>query len=188
MENKNTLKDNIKQFKKEFKNFFYDIKNGFKKDPIEKENIAEDIKEETLKNNTNTPNPNNKKERTIKKYRINLGKIFLGIIIISIGIIFLLTNLNIITIDTIILIEKILSFWPVLVIALGLSVLSGRGFITSIFGILFTIVLILFILRLFLGTNEVTKIRIPNFKLQIENNDIFKDKEYIFENPYNNEF
>lgn len=69
----------------------------------------------------------------------NLGKIFLGIIVIAFGILFLANNLGVTDIN---LQFDFNLIWPVLIIFIGLSLLSRRGWVGSTIGIVVTILVL----------------------------------------------
>jgi len=65
---------------------------------------------------------------TIEKHRVRRGGFLMGTLIILIGVLFLLQNMNVIYVD------RIGRFWPVLLIAFGVSRIVERRFRWSLFG------------------------------------------------------
>ena len=61
--------------------------------------------------------------------RIRHGSIFLPLVLIGLGIVFLLTNLGVVDWDVW---ESLVLFWPVLLIALGLDLILGRGILRGL--------------------------------------------------------
>lgn len=69
--------------------------------------------------------------------KINSGSIFFGLFLIFIGFVYLGKNLGILDISI-----DLKSYWPVLLIILGLSLLKGRGLLMLFLGILIAIAVI----------------------------------------------
>lgn len=82
------------------------------------------------------------KEVRIRRHGPNLGSLFLALVLILIGASFLLRNLGIVDITAAIRWELL---WPLIIIFFGLSVLSGRHWVSFIIGLL-VILLVLFLI------------------------------------------
>ncbi|KKP88743.1 MAG: hypothetical protein UR93_C0009G0031 [Berkelbacteria bacterium GW2011_GWA2_35_9] len=67
---------------------------------------------------------------------INFGRIFAGLYIILLGIVTLLDSLNLISVNYELIIKN---FWSLLIVLIGLSLLSGKNWVSIILGSIFTI-------------------------------------------------
>lgn len=66
----------------------------------------------------------------------NFGRLFLGLLLVILGVAFLADNLGLVRISVNFDLSQL---WPLLVIFLGLSLLSGRGFVSFLIGIVVTV-------------------------------------------------
>lgn len=76
-----------------------------------------------------------KRERS--KKRIHSGSIFWGFAFIFAGILLLLGNLNIITVHF----DNLVQLWPVLIVGVGVSMLSLRGWLGGVVSVLLALAL-----------------------------------------------
>lgn len=117
-----------------------------------------------------------KKEKKV----INLGRIFLGISIIFIGLIFLgqqvgwFGALNI----------HFLKLWPILLIAVGLSLFKVSGFLSKVIGILITILIFFISIGILLSSEGITNIILSGNLIQ-EEREIEDFSSIIFEGTGN---
>ncbi|MCK5084857.1 MAG: hypothetical protein KAQ64_04350 [Candidatus Pacebacteria bacterium] len=85
----------------------------------------------------------------------NFGNLFLGLIILSVGIFYLCRNYGWLPEN---LNLEILRLWPVLIIAVGLSLLSSKGFLSKTIGfVIFLIVITITSFIIFYGVKNDTK-------------------------------
>lgn len=153
----NEIKDNIKQFKKEVKSFFNGAVEGFKSDEENstQEKTNENKKAEGKNNETNNNTQEKEQEsQQIKTAKIiheglNMTKLFMGSLIILIGVVFLLSNFNIIIMDMSVFLSSLFKLWPLLIILAGISVLNKKHIIASIIGIIFISFLLLLAAQIF---------------------------------------
>jgi len=155
----NNPKENINQFKKEFKHFIKNTIGNVKKDKTKTENKTENEKEK-------------KQETNVVNEGIDIMKIIVGGFIIIIGIIFLLANFNVIEIDINIFLRSLFKLWPVLIILAGISVLNKKHITSGLISILFILIILLTIMRIFFAYDTVSIKRIDsnNFKVEIPDN------------------
>ena len=86
----------------------------------------------------------------------NFGNLFLGLIILSVGIFYLCKNYGWLPEN---LNLEILRLWPILIIAVGLSLLNNRGFLSRTIGfIIFLIVITITSFIIFYGIKNDTKL------------------------------
>lgn len=84
----------------------------------------------------------------------SMGRVFVGTILILIGLAYLLDSLGIWDVNIALKWDYL---WPVLIILLGLSMLSGRGLFSMVTGLLFTILAAVAIVYLFINTGTVNQ-------------------------------
>lgn len=85
----------------------------------------------------------------------NFGSLFLGLIILSIGIFYLCKNYGWLSEN---LNLEILRLWPILIIAVGLSLLNSKGFLSKTIGfVIFLIVITITSFIIFYGVKNDTK-------------------------------
>ncbi|MFA5927306.1 MAG: DUF5668 domain-containing protein [Patescibacteria group bacterium] len=75
--------------------------------------------------------------REIVRSRFNFGRLFLGLVIIAIGALYLLRNFGVIDFDL-----DWSRLWPLIIIFIGLSMLSGRSTVAVIIGALATLIVV----------------------------------------------
>ncbi|HOC96511.1 MAG TPA: DUF5668 domain-containing protein [bacterium] len=80
---------------------------------------------------------------------IKTSRIIIGSFIILIGIIFLLANLNIITLDIGLFLSSIFKLWPILLILAGIYLLNKKHIDKTTLAILIIFLLILFLSQIF---------------------------------------
>ena len=68
----------------------------------------------------------------------NIGAIFWGLLFVLIGVLLLLNNFGIIEVN----LSNIWQLWPVIIIGIGLSVLSPRGWLWGIISVILTIAML----------------------------------------------
>jgi len=156
----NEIKDNIKQFKKEFKGFIKNTVDGFKSDEEKEKNDKSNEKNDN-KDKDNEKNQENKKHQEAKQESqqvktskiihegLNMTKLFIGSLIILIGVVFLLSNFNIIIMDMSVFLSALFKLWPLLIILAGISVLNKKHIISSILSIIFISFMLLIIAQIF---------------------------------------
>lgn len=170
MENKN--KNNFEQFKGEFKHFVKNTVDNLKTDQNEQGN-----KKQAQDNKTSAQD---KKTSDTVNEELNLTKLFIGSLIILVGIVFLLANFNIITIDINTFLPELFKLWPVLIILTGISVLNKKHIVSSIIGIFIITFIMLILTQIFF----VYK----NFDVRQINEHTFKIERKINGNSYGWEF
>ena len=69
----------------------------------------------------------------------NFGKIFLGIILVIVGLIYLVQATDLIPVEINI---NIWQLWPLLIVALGLALLTGRSWVTIVLGSIATVIVL----------------------------------------------
>ena len=114
--------------------------------------------------NNNTEQNNDQEQRLSEKKQplrdrqnkgFNFGSLFLGLIILSVGIFYLCKNYGWLPEN---LNLEILRLWPILIIAVGLSLLNSRGFLSKTIGfIIFLIVITITSFIIFYGVKNDTK-------------------------------
>ena len=114
--------------------------------------------------NNNTEQNNDQEQRLSEKKQsfydrknkgFNFGSLFLGLIILSVGIFYLCKNYGWLPEN---LNLEILRLWPILIIAVGLSLLNNRGFLSKTIGfIIFLIVITITSFIIFYGVKNDTK-------------------------------
>lgn len=156
----NEIKDNIKQFKKEFKGFVKNTVEGFKSDE-QKENSDKNNGKNDNKDAGSEKNQENKKHQETKQESqqvktskiihegLNMTKLFIGSLIILIGVVFLLSNFNIIIMDMSVFLSALFKLWPLLIILAGISVLNKKHIISSILSIIFISFILLLAAQIF---------------------------------------
>ena len=175
MENKE-IKNNFEQFKKEVKVFFKKAKNESK-----------EFFKENFDNETNYNNTSDKDCCGSNKYGFDLGKVIIGIIIISLGLLLLLSNLNILEVDFRTLANSLRPiFWPAIIILSGLSILTRKHVLSSILKVFFTILLVFIILQIVFNYQDIkiTQIDSNTFKIEDKNGSI-KNNNYDQMPDYN---
>lgn len=84
----------------------------------------------------------------------NFGKIFLGIIIVAVGLAYFLNNSGLYQVDINLGFNII---WPVILIYIGLSVLSGKGWFSYLIGILLVaLILVIMFTNLLINNNSLS--------------------------------
>jgi len=114
--------------------------------------------------NNNTERNNDQGQRPSEKEQpsydcqnkgFNFGNLFLGLIILSVGIFYLCKNYGWLPEN---LNLEILRLWPILIIAVGLSLLNNKGFLSRTIGfIIFLIVITITSFVIFYGVKNDTK-------------------------------
>lgn len=114
--------------------------------------------------NNNTEQNNDQGQKPSEKERsfydrqnkgFNFGNLFLGLIILSVGIFYLCKNYGWLPEN---LNLEILRLWPILIIAVGLSLLNNRGFLSKTIGfVIFLIVITITSFIIFYGIKNDTK-------------------------------
>jgi hypothetical protein len=85
----------------------------------------------------------------------NFGRLFFGIVVLAIGLIYLLNNLGITNIQFDLTFNII---WPIIVIGIGLSILSGKGWFSMVLGIIVILILIAVGVFIFAKSNMLQSI------------------------------
>lgn len=125
--------------------------------------------------NNNTEQNNDQGQRSSEKERsfcdrqnkgFNFGNLFLGLIILSVGIFYLCKNYGWLPEN---LNLEILRLWPILIIAVGLSLLNNRGFLSKTIGfVIFLIVITITSFIIFYGVKNDTKTILNENPFKIE--------------------
>ncbi len=108
-------------------------------------------------NNDQGQKPSEKEQPSCDRQNkgFNFGNLFLGLIILSVGIFYLCKNYGWLPEN---LNLEILRLWPVLIIAVGLSLLNNKGFLSKTIGfIIFLIVITITSFIIFYGVKNDTK-------------------------------
>lgn len=101
-----------------------------------------------------------------KRKGFNAGKFFFGLIVITIGILFLTQNLGWIKGD---LFFNFWRLWPLILIGIGLSLLSFRGWFSTLIGIIIGLVMVgLVLLIIFLPIGERGEIQVETINISKE--------------------
>ena len=120
---------------------------------------------EEEKNNPQKEENGSKRDQSNKKAGFNFGRLFFGFIIVLLGLFYLAKNTEYLPLDLDI---NIFQLWPLLIIMLGLSLLSGRGLTSNLIGILtFCIASIMVAILLFNGGNS-SIVEWKNISVEIE--------------------
>lgn len=75
--------------------------------------------------------------------RWNMGKIFWGLALVAVGVLYLVQNLGIVSLN----LQAVWQLWPLIIIAFGLSVLSAQHIVWRIVSLIFTILAIVLVVR-----------------------------------------
>ena len=108
-------------------------------------------------NNDRGQKPSEKEQPSCNRQNkgFNFGNLFLGLIILSVGIFYLCKNYGWLPEN---LNLEILRLWPILIIAVGLSLLNNKGFLSKTIGfIIFLIVITITSFLIFYGVKNDTK-------------------------------
>ena len=111
----------------------------------------------TEQNNDQGQKPSEKEQPSYDRQNkgFNFGNLFLGLIILSVGIFYLCKNYGWLPEN---LNLEILRLWPVLIIAVGLSLLNNKGFLSRTIGfVIFLIVITITSFIIFYGVKNDTK-------------------------------
>ena len=111
----------------------------------------------TEQNNDQGQKPSEKEQPSYDRQNkgFNFGNLFLGLIILSVGIFYLCKNYGWLPEN---LNLEILRLWPILIIAVGLSLLNNKGFLSKTIGfIIFLIVITITSFLIFYGVKNDTK-------------------------------
>ena len=118
----------------------------------------------------------NEEERPIKEVHhhhyyargFNFGKLFFGLFIICFGLFYLARNTGWLPVDIEI---NWMLIWPILIIFAGLSLLTGRGWLTAIVGVVATIIILAAVaLMLFGGQIGSGRTFWPSWRMRADNN------------------
>ncbi|MCK5466389.1 hypothetical protein KAI56_02750 [Candidatus Parcubacteria bacterium] len=112
---------------------------------------------DTEQNNDQGQKPSEKEQPSYDRQNkgFNFGNLFLGLIILSVGIFYLCKNYGWLPEN---LNLEILRLWPILIIAVGLSLLNNKGFLSKTIGfIIFLIVITITSFLIFYGVKNDTK-------------------------------
>lgn len=109
-----------------------------------------------------------------KKVRLGPGRIFAGILIVLIGLFLLGSKIGLVQLNMQL---DVIDIWPVLVIFVGLTMISFRGFLGILIGIIMAVVAAIVVFSMLFGHLNVTGTNWDDwdFKFEISSNEVFEN-------------
>ena len=110
-----------------------------------------------------------------KKVWFSPGRLFAGILVVLVGVLLLAGKMGLITVD---MQFGLFDIWPILVILIGLSMVSFRGFLGAFIGIVIALLAAVVVCLVLFGNLEVegSSWRDFEFKLEFSSEAIFQSK------------
>jgi len=110
-----------------------------------------------------------------KKVWFSPGRLFAGILVVLVGMLLLAGKMGILAVD---MQFGLLDIWPILVILIGLSMVSFRGFLGALIGIVIALIAAVVVCLVLFGNLEVAgdNWRDFEFKLEFSSEAIFQQK------------
>jgi len=110
-----------------------------------------------------------------KKVRFKPGRLFAGILVIMIGIFLLMSKMGLVEVNMEL---GIWDLWPVIVILIGLSMMSFRGFLGILVGVVVALVAAVIVFSILFGHLNITgdKWNDLQFEFEFSTNEIFNNK------------
>jgi len=110
-----------------------------------------------------------------KKIWFSPARLFAGILVVLVGVLLLAGKMGLITVDMQL---GLFDIWPILVILIGLTMISFRGFIGALIGIVIALLAAVVVCLVLFGNLEIkgSSWRDFGFKLEFSSQEIFQPK------------